>query len=317
MTSPPRCSDYSAAHEHSDDRMMPIAALLAGCLAALLPTRAPVPQLLATAPSTMSTKWSDLVDEAQRLTDAQAARTVAAVCSDGVLVTRVSAPGAEGAALSSYAAFVVDEQGCPLTPLSSQEAAANLERDSTASFYACAPRGGAASGSSITLVGAAEKVSVDDVDDAMLSRFSQLTGASAEELATRPWCRLVPQRVHLQDAVRGSEAWVPVSEYTSADPNPLAPSAATLLHKINTQHLPALRRFAAIYTGVPSDSIAEAELLGVDQLGFDLQAKLNAAAPRTVMRIGFRAPPANEEEGISVFMKLFQEAYEREHGFMK
>ena len=90
--------------------MSTTAALLAGCLAALLPTRAPVPQLLATAPSTMSTKWSDLVDEAQRLTDAQAARTVAAVCSDGVLVTRVSAPGAEGAALSSYAAFVVDEQ---------------------------------------------------------------------------------------------------------------------------------------------------------------------------------------------------------------
>ncbi len=230
--------------------MMVPYALLAGCLAALLPSRAPVPQLCTSAPTATPTKWSDLTEEAQRLTDAQAARTVAAVCSEGVLVTRVSVPGAEGAALSSFAAFVVDEEGCPLTPLSSQEAAANLEQDLAASFYACAPRGGAASGSSITLVGAAEQVSVDDVDDATLSRFSEITGASAEELAARPWRRLVPQRIHLQDAVRGSEAWVPVSEYSSAEPNPLAPSATMLLEKINTQHMPALRRFAAVYAGV-------------------------------------------------------------------
>ena len=58
-------------------------------------------------------------------------------------------------------------------------------------------------------------------------------------------------------------------------------------------------------------------LLGVDQLGFDLQARLGRGAAPTVTRIGFRLPPANEEEGISVFMKLFQEAYERQHGFMQ
>ena len=36
----------------------------------------------------------------------------------------------------------------------------------------------------------------------------------------------------------------------------------------------------------------------------------------SVMRVGFRVPPANEEEGVSLFMKLFQEAYEREKGWM-
>ena len=44
--------------------------------------------------------------------------------------------------------------------------------------------------------------------------------------------------------------------------------------------------------------------------------KLGPQAPSSVMRVGFRMPPGNEEEGTSLFMKLFQEAFEREHGFM-
>lgn len=301
---------------------MKCAVVLAGCMAwqqplALLP-RSHVAQMCAAAPAAqLKTQWADLTEEAQRLTDAQVARTVASVCADGVLTTRVTVPGAEGAAMSSFAPFVIDADGCPLMPLSSSEAAANLEQDASASFFAHAPRGGAAGGSSITLLGSTEPVPIDDVDDLTLKTISDLTGTPAEEIAARPWCRLVPTSVHLQDAVRASEAWVPASEYLSAEPNPLAPSATSLLAKINSLHMPGLRRFAAVYAGVPSDTLAEAELLGVDQLGFDLQAKLNAAAPSTTMRIGFRMPPANEEEGISVFMKLFQEAYEREHGFMQ
>lgn len=262
-------------------------------------------------------KWSDLTDEALRLTDAQAARTVAAVSAEGVLSTRVTLPGAEGAAFHSYAPFVLDEQGCPLMALTSQEATSNLLKDSSASFYARAPLGGAAAGSSLTLIGTIEEISVDEVDDASLNTLSKVTGTSVEEVAGRPWRRLKPSLVHLHDAVRSVESWVSLGDYTSAEPNPLAPMAASLLEKINNQHMDALRRFTAVYAGVPTDSLTEAQLLGVDQLGFDLQATLGPTAPSTVMRIGFRLPPANEEEGISVFMKLFQEAYEREHGFMK
>ena len=38
-------------------------------------------------------------------------------------------------------------------------------------------------------------------------------------------------------------------------------------------------------------------------------------SPRT-FRVGFNMPPQNEEEALSLFMKLFQEAYERANGFM-
>lgn len=97
------------------------------------------------------------------------------------------------------------------------------------------------------------------------------SGVSAEEIAKRSWRRLVPERVHLKDAVRGVEAWLPVVEYTTAEANPLAPVVTSLLSKINGLHKPALRRFAAVFTGVPIDDMSEAELLSVDQLGFDMR----------------------------------------------
>lgn len=295
-------------------------------LAPLLPLLAwqPLPSALrcqstrlSSAPVASSTAWVDLTDEAQRLTDAQTARTVAAVCSEGVLCTQLSADaGGEGAAFTSYAPFVVDDNGCLLTPVPSAEVQANLAASGgAASFHMRAARGGAASGSAVTLIGVAEEHPTDEVLDDQLMRLSKVTGDSVEELAARPWRRIVPARVHLADGVRGVEAWLPASEYAEAEANPLAAATTTLLAKINGQHGPALRRFAAIYAGVqPVSEVEEAELLCVDQLGFDLHVKLGAMAPPTLMRVGFRMPPTNEEEGTSLFMKLFQEAFEREHG---
>ena len=195
--------------------------------------------------------WSDLTEESQRLTEAQTARTVAAVCAEGVLSTVTHAPGIEGSPFSSYCPLVFDDQGHPLMPIASAETDTNLAKNPSATLYARAPSGGAASGSGLTLVGAMEKVSVDEVDDASLNRVSTITGRSVEEVAKAAWWRLRAERVHLRDAVREAEGWVPASEYETAEPNPLATAAASLLAKINEQHAPALRRFAAVYAGVP------------------------------------------------------------------
>mmetsp|Transcript_38847 Transcript_38847/g.94330 ORF Transcript_38847/g.94330 Transcript_38847/m.94330 type:complete len:145 (-) Transcript_38847:582-1016(-) len=144
--------------------------------------------------------------------------------------------------------------------------------------------------------------------------MSAATGHTAEEIGARPWRRLTPSRVHVSDAVRRVEAWVPPAEYAEAASNPLAPAAATLLHKMNGAHAESLKRFAAVYAGLDEAKVSSVELLGVDQLGFDMRVAQGSSS--SVMRIGFRQPPANEEEGVSVFMKLFQEAYERQHGWM-
>jgi len=276
--------------------------------------RSRVPSMLA------GVAWTDLTEDAKRLTDAQIARTVALVAgASGVLCTQlpVADASSEGtAAFPSPACFVVDGDGCPLMPLASAEALSNLQQSKHATFYARAPRGGAAASSVVTLIGQVSEVSEADVEDDQLRVVSELAGATAEHMAAQPWVRLVPSRVHVFDAVRGVEAWVPPAEYADAEPNPLAEASATLLSKMNTQHAAALRRFAAVYAGVPSDDLAAAELLAVDQMGFDLRVQLGPSAPASLMRAGFKMAPGNEEEGTSLFMKLFQEAYERQTGTM-
>lgn len=263
--------------------------------------------------------WTDLTDDAKRLSDAQIARTVALVGgANGVLCSRLAAEGAaeHGAAFTSMVPFVVDDDGCPLMPLASAVAASNLQENKVATFYARAPPGGAAAGSVVTLIGDVDAVAEADVDDQQLQAISKCAGESPEVVAARPWVRLVPSRVHVYDAVRELEAWVAPADYSAAEPNPLADASTTLLHKMNTQHAAALRRFAAVYAGVPPEDLAMAELLAVDQMGFDLRVQLGPSAPTSVVRAGFKMPPANEEESTSIFMKLFQEAYERANGFM-
>jgi len=235
-----------------------------------------------------------------------------------VLVTHLDADGADGdgAPFPSAAPFVLGADGSPLTPVASTEVAGNLQKARGATFYARAPRGGAAASSVLCVIGEMEDVAVDEVSDAQLMGLASATGESTEALAARAWMRLVPRRVHINDAVRGVEAWVPVAEYRDASPNPLAESSPTILKKMNKDHAAALRRFAAVYAGTPPAECVAAELLSVDQLGFDMRVQLNVNAPTTLLRIGFAMPPANEEEGTSLFMKLFQEAYERENGFM-
>lgn len=280
------------------------------------PQRACTARLVA-APA-LATTWTDLTDDAKRLTDAQIARTVAMVAgSSGFLSTPLPADLAgpvEGAMFPCHVNFVVDVDGCPLMPISSAETMSNLQQGKLGSFCARAPSGGAAAGSVITLIGDVEPVAEADVEDNELRTMSALSGQPAEQIAALPWVRLTPSRVHVYDAVRSVEAWVPPAEYSDAEPNPLAEAATSLLKNINTKHAAALKRFAGVNAGVPPGEIAAAELLAVDQMGFDMRVQLGPSAPSSVVRAGFKVAPANEEEGISVFMKLFQEAFEKDSG---
>ena len=185
-----------------------------------------------------------------------------------------------------------------------------------ATFYTKAPADGAAGNSVLTLVGTLEPLPVEAITDYQLGVVSAAAGLTVEAAAAREWVRMSPSQVHVYDAVRENEAWVALSEYTEAEANPLAASVGTLLTKMNKQHHTALKRFAAVYSGVPIDEIGEAHLVSIDQMGFDMRVQLGPSAPPSTVRAGFKQPPQNEEEGTSVFMKLFQEAYEKQNGFM-
>ena len=43
----------------------------------------------------------------------------------------------------------------------------------------------------------------------------------------------------------------------------------------------------------------------------------HARARAQVRRVGFKMPPQNLEDALSLFMKLFQEVYERQQGWLE
>ena len=130
--------------------------------------------------------WTDLVADAQRLTSAQVARTVASVCTEGALCTRLTDAGGD-AIFTSQEAYITDASGCLLVSLAGEQSSANLGSNGEATFHMRAPRGGAAAGSSLTLVGSTEAHSADDVSDADLIRLSEATGAEVQAIAARSW----------------------------------------------------------------------------------------------------------------------------------
>ena len=108
--------------------------------------------------------------------------------------------------------------------------------------------------------------------------------------------------------------WSSASEYASATSNTLAEATASLQEKLKKRQ-PELDRLAAQIVGVQTAEVVTSEVLGVDQLGFDVRVDL--AGGSELRRVGFNQPPQNLEEALSLFMKLFQEAWERENGLLE
>lgn len=275
--------------------------------------------LLAAPPPTMNgavaaTPWADIAPEAQRLTDASSAKTVLSVCSSGTLCTRLAVDGAGGVGFPSQVTFIADEAGCPVFPLADSQAATNMrEAAATAIDGVAAASFIANEDASVALLGHLEDFDVGELTEYQLNLVSQRAGLSTETLSSRPWHRLVPRSVHYTDPRLGLEAWVAAQDFASAAPNPLAGVRAELLAKLATRQ-PALDLLAAELLGVPPADVLSSDVLGVDQLGFDLSVETVGGVE--LRRIGFKLPPQNLEEALSLFVKLFQEAYERQQGWL-
>jgi len=263
----------------------------------------------------MVTPWADIVtgEKAQRLTDASAAKTVLTVCSGGTLCTPL-ADGGSG--FMSHASYVLDDDGFPAFPLADSQATVNLRdavsKDGTSpvSFFVHGT-------ASTTLLGHVESFDVTSLSEYTRKLALERSGLSDEALMSAAWRRVVPERVYYTDPIRGSESWVAASDYTAATANPLAGANAELIRRLAARQ-PDLLRVGAAFADVSVDEVESCEVLGVDQLGFDLRTvTLDGAQDGEVRRVGFKMPPQNQEEALSLFMKLFQEVYERQQGWLE
>ena len=210
--------------------------------AQLLPMGAMVVRMAA---PRMVAPWADIVTgtEAQRLTDASAAKTVLTVCGGGTLCT----PLAEGGAapfFMSHASYVLDDDGYPAFPLPDSQASVNLRdavsKDGTApvSFFVHGT-------ASTTLLGHVESFDVTSLSEYTRKLALERSGLSDEALVSAAWHRVVPERVYYSDPIRGSESWVAASDYTAATANPLAGANAELIQRMTSKQADLFRVGAA------------------------------------------------------------------------
>ena len=225
----------------------------------------PVPAAAVAAPPApkangMVTPWADIVPgtDAQRLSDASAAKTVLTLCKGGTLCTRLAVAEAADAeplrrGFLSHVSYVMDDEGFPCFPLADSLAAVNV-RD-TKKADGLAPASFFVHGTaSTTLLGDVESFDVSTLSEYQLKLAAERSGMSEEVLTRTPWHRVVPQRVYYADPIRSSESWVAAGDYATSTANPLAAANAELIRRLSTKQLD-LDRVAAALMGVPVDEV--------------------------------------------------------------
>ena len=101
----------------------------------------------------------------------------------------------------------------------------------------------------------------------------------------------------------GVMGWVQASEYGTAQPDPLADSAAAIIEHMNADHKEALVLLALVFAGIDSQ---EASMTAVDRLGFHVRLKTDEGMKGT--RIGFLREAGNPNEARKVLVEMVRKA---------
>ena len=235
-------------------------------------------------------------------THAERARTLAARISTGTLSTLAIEP--EGYPYGSFVTVAFDD-GNPILLISAlAEHTRNLERDARASLMVA--ESGAAdplANGRVTLLGPCTRVEGDGA------------GARAAFFAAHPnssyyadfrdfgfWTLRV-------DFVRyiggyGRMSWISAADWRTAEPDPLASSAAGILAHMNADHADALVLYCKAFS--KATEITAASMTGIDRYGFEMSA-VTPQGPRPV-RVAFAGPVSTPEEVRAALVAMVKDA---------
>jgi putative heme iron utilization protein len=97
--------------------------------------------------------------------------------------------------------------------------------------------------------------------------------------------------------------WVSASEYTSAQPDPLADMATDIIQHMNTDHGDALVLLARAFAGIESKEVA---MTSVDRLGFHIRLKSKDGTRGT--RIAFLREVSGPAEARKALIEMVGQA---------
>jgi len=235
---------------------------------------------------------------------AERARTLMHLGRIGSLSTQSrKQPGFPFGSLMPYA---LDSEGRPLFLVSTMAMhTQNLLADPRASLFVTEPgaSGDPLGSSRVTLIGSVSRIPEPD-----------LAAARAVYLTHYPdskhWVDFDDFFFYRMDVLDvyyvggfGVMGWVPASDYSAAQSDPLAEYKSDIMQHMNADHKDALILLAKRFAGIEAQ---EAEMTSVDRLGFHLRLKTDDGVKGT--RVGFLREVSDPSQTREVFVEMVKQA---------
>ena len=235
-------------------------------------------------------------------THAERCRTLTAGVRAGTLCTIARDP--DGYPYGSLVTVAIDASGRPLLLLSQlAEHTQNLAHRADASMLLTEPMERHAQPLAlgrVTLLGPCRPVPEADRDEARATFLAAHTDAAYYvDFSDFGFYRLDPIALRYVGGF-GRMSWVTADDYSSAEADPLAPTAAGILTHMNDDHADAVLAYARGLAGIASATAAT--MTAVDRYGFELAAS-TPDGPK-VARLAFDAPVATSDEVRTAMVAL-------------
>ena len=211
-----------------------------------------------------------------------------------------------GFPFGSVMPYGLDAPGRPIFLISTMAMhTQNLQGDSRASLLVTQPdaSGDPLGASRVTVMGNVTPIPKPEVADARklyLERYANSKyWVDFEDFA---FFRMDPLDVYYVGGF-GVMGWVPASDYTQAQPDPLADAAAEIIEHMNADHKEALIELAKAFAGIECQ---EASMTAVDRLGFHVRLKTADGMKGT--RIAFLREVRDPGQARKVLVEMVQQA---------
>ena len=235
-------------------------------------------------------------------THAERARTLVAQISTGTLCTLAIEPA--GYPYGSFVTVAFDD-GAPVFLISRlAEHTKNLERDPRASLLVA--EGGSAdplANGRVTMLGVCARVDGDGGSARAAFLASHPNAAYYAGFRDFAFWKLHVASVRYIGGY-GRMSWVSETEWQSAEPDPLGPSAGGTIAHMNADHADTMVLYCKAFS--KATDVTAASMTGIDRYGFEMSAK-TGEGPRPV-RVAFTKPVGTPEEARAVLISMLREA---------
>lgn len=220
--------------------------------------------------------------------------------------------------------YILDDEGVPVFLMNEMSLhTVNIRENNQVTLFVQTPASVMQDVSRCSITGTVEKlergVNIEDELDTIRMRYS-ITHTYADQVMDSPkfhFYRLNPTKIYYVGGFGVQTAWVPIEDYTTANPDILAREASDIVAKLNKESYDDLLLTATHLLEV--EEIQKVRVTNVDRLGLDIRVTKRGLRRNKLVtdefRVGFRIPVISVEDAKSEIQKVFQEAWEKGKGY--